>query len=53
MGKIGRLKVDQMFEAEKRDAHQVREAGNYQKEGKCQVDGRMRLEVVNTDAKET
>ena len=53
VGKIGKLRVDQMFEAEKRYAHQVREAGNYQKEGKCQVDGRMRLEVVHTDAKET
>ena len=34
VGKVGRLRVDQMLEAEKRDAHQVRKAGNYQKEGK-------------------
>ena len=53
VGKVGRLRVDQMLEAEKRDAHQVRKAGNYQKEGKCQLDGRMRLDDVHTDAEET
>ena len=50
---MGRLRVDQMLEAEKRDAHQVRKAGNYQKEGNSQVDGRKRLEDVYTDAEET
>ena len=52
VGKVGRLRADQMPETENRDAHQVRKAGNCQKEGNCQEDGKLRLEDVHKDAEE-